>query len=306
VSITLKSTVDLLFTTAKIPVMPSSPKQKIALGTLLLATALSVNLIAEIATSDQPDPSVPELTDTSFDEAINHGVAAFRDAHYATAVQHFKIAVIFDPTSAKARLYLGTAYAYQVVPNLDTPDNFATANNAIDTFKQIPEGAPEYSNALKQIASVYRNIKRLDESKAIERQFLKLEPNDAETHYTIGVLDWMQSYKNALQILAAASLRDDGKGNPDLNQNACLELSTQNSALVQDGIDHLTRAIDLKPNYADAMQYLQLTYRRHADLACGDDTKRTEDLAQADLWSKKAMDTRRQNESSLIERSVPK
>ena len=278
--------------------MPPSPKRT-ALGILLLATALSANLVAQI-TSTQARPSAQEPADTSFDEAIDHGAAALQTANYAAAVQHFKMAVSLNPTSTKAHLYLGTAYAYQVIPNLDTPENLATANTAIETFRQIPKATPEYLVALKQIGSLYRNTKRLDESKETELQVLTLDPTDAETHYTVGVLDWMQAYKNAVQTLAAESLRDDGIGNQKLSRAACLNLSAQNSPLVQDGIDHLTQAIDLKPNYDDAMQYLQLTYRRHADLACGDDTKRTEDLAQADLWSQKAMATRRQNESSLM------
>jgi len=284
--------------------MPPSPK-RVVLGTLLLAIALSASVPAQ-TTSKQAEASAQEPTDSSFDEAIDNGVDAFKKARYAAAARHFQTALALDPSSVTALLYLGVTYGSQVVPNLDTPENLATANKAIDTLKQVPHGAPEYANALKQAATLYRYTKRLDESKATELQVLKLSPNDAEVHYTIGVIDWMQAYNNSVQTLASESLNDDGMGNQKLSRVTCLNLSAQNSALVQDGIDHLTRAIELKSDYDNAMQYLQLTYRRHAELACGDDTKRTEDLAQADLWSKKAMDTRRQNESSLMERSVPK
>jgi hypothetical protein len=54
--------------------------------------------------------------------------------------------------------------------------------------------------------------------------------------------------------------------------------------------------VDLNPNYDDAMQYIQLTYRRKADLECGNDAARKADMAQVDLWSNKAMGARKENE----------
>lgn len=274
--------------------MPLSPRQA-ALGIFVLATTLSASLIAQANHNEQMEPAAQEPKDLSFEDAVNHGAAAFKNARYEAAAQHFKTAVTLDPTSTKAHFYLGTAYCYEVVPNLDTPDNLAAANNAIAELRQVPEGDPGYLTSLKQIASAYFHTKRLDEAKETELQLLKHSPTDAVSHYTIGVIDWMKAYKSAVQILARADLKDDGIGNQKLDLSACLELSAQNSNLVQDGIDHLTRAIELKPDYDDAMQYLNLTYRRRSDFACGDDRKRTDDLAQADQWSQKAVAVRRQS-----------
>lgn len=44
------------------------------------------------------------------------------------------------------------------------------------------------------------------------------------------------------------------------------------------------------------MSYLNLTYRRKADMECGDDAARKADLATADDWSQKAMGARKANE----------
>ena len=44
------------------------------------------------------------------------------------------------------------------------------------------------------------------------------------------------------------------------------------------------------------MQYLQLTYRSKANLACGDEAARKADLAKADEWIQKAMGARKANE----------
>jgi len=50
-------------------------------------------------------------------------------------------------------------------------------------------------------------------------------------------------------------------------------------------------------NYDEAMQYLNLNYRRKADLACGDDNARKADLAKADEWVQKATGARKINEA---------
>jgi tetratricopeptide (TPR) repeat protein len=64
-------------------------------------------------------------------DQINKGVAAFKNAQYEEAVSNFQTAVRLDPTSENAKLYLATSYAYQVVPNLLTPENLDFAQKAL-------------------------------------------------------------------------------------------------------------------------------------------------------------------------------
>src|ERR1700727_2689083 len=82
-------------------------------------------------------------TDNSAAEALNSGVAAFKAGRYSDAIENFKKAVAIDPNNTTATSYLGTTYAYQVVPNLNTPENLAIADNAIVTLKQVPKTNPE-------------------------------------------------------------------------------------------------------------------------------------------------------------------
>ena len=62
------------------------------------------------------------------------------------------------------------------------------------------------------------------------------------------------------------------------------------------GFNICNKAVELNPTYDDAMQYLQLTYRRKADLECGDEPARKADMAQVDDWIQKAMGARKANE----------
>lgn len=225
------------------------------------------------------------------------GVQAFKNARYEEAVDHFQNAINLDPESADAKLYLATAYSYQVVPNLDTPENLKIAQKAIDGFQEVLAKNPNDVTALKQIASLYRNTKKLDLAKEYEKKVIAIDPNDAEAYYTIGVIDWTtEHYKNTVPILAADGLTDDGQGNAKKSKAACAKLQAANTDLVNEAFEYLNKAVELNPTYDDAMAYLQLTYRSKANLECGDDAARKADLAKADEWVQKGMGARKANE----------
>jgi len=229
-------------------------------------------------------------------DQLNKGVQAFKNARYEEAVDHFQTAIKLDPNYEDAKLYLATAYSYQVVPNLDTPENLALAQKALDGFNAVLAKNPNDLTALKQVASIDRNIKKMDDAKLYERKVIAIDPNDAEAYYTIGVVDWMLAYKNAVAILAADGLTDDGNGNVKKTKGACQKLQAANTAVVNEGLEALEKAVSINPTYEEAMTYLNLMNRRKADLECGDDGARKADLAKADDWTQKSMGARKANE----------
>ncbi|WP_263382956.1 tetratricopeptide repeat protein [Granulicella arctica] len=229
-------------------------------------------------------------------DQLNKGVQAFKNARYEEAVDHFQTAISLDPESEDAKLYLATAYSYQVVPNLDTPENLKLAQKALDGFNTVLAKDPNDLTALKQIASIDRNIKKFDQAKEYEKKVISIAPNDPEAYYTVGFVNWVLAYKNATTILAADGLTDAGDGNPKKSKGACQKLQAANTQLVNEGIQYLTKAVELNPTYDDAMSYLQLTYRRKADLECGDEAARKADMALVDQWIQKGMGARKANE----------
>ncbi len=226
------------------------------------------------------------------------GVQSFKSGKYEEAVDHFQKSVALDPEYDAARLYLATAYSYQVVPNLDTPDNLKIAQKALDGFQAVLDKNPNDLDALRQVASIDRNIKRYDQAKKDELKIISIKPNDAEANYTIGVIDWTEAYKNATTILGAAGMQDDGNGNPKKSKEVCAKLVAANTQLVDEALKYLQQAVNINPTYDDAMQYLNLTNRRKADLECGDDAARKADLAKADEWVQKASGARKANEAA--------
>jgi tetratricopeptide (TPR) repeat protein len=243
------------------------------------------------ASAQQPgeDDSAVEVRTT-----VDKGVVAFKAARYEEAASNFRGATQLDPTNENAHLYLGTAYAVQVVPNLLTPENSQIAESALTEFDVVLKVHPGEVIAMKQEAAIYRNLQRYDQAMDMERKIAAIEPNGAEAFYIMGFVDWKRAYDNAIQALIQDGLTDDGEGNARMTRAACVKLRAQNMPLVEDGIANLTRAIELNPNYSDAMQYLQLTYRLHADFACGDKAVRNADLELADQWAQKAIGIRKQ------------
>ena len=235
-------------------------------------------------------------------DRITKGVQAFKNAQYDLAVSDFQEAIQLDPTSAMAKLYLATAYSYQVVPNLDDPTtpegaaNLKLAQKALDGFNEVLADNPNDPDALKQIAYIDRSIQKYDKAKEDEKKVIAVAPNDPEAYYVIGYVDWALAYKNAIVILHADGIEDDGKGNVKMTKGACAKMQAANTDLVTDGIQYLQKAVELNPNYDDALSELQLTYRRKADLECGNDAGRKADLAQADDLVQKQMAARKYNE----------
>ena len=229
-------------------------------------------------------------------DQLNKGVQAYKAARYEEAIGHFQKAVSLDPTYPMTRVYLATAYAQQVVPDLTTPENLKNAQLAINGYQEVLAKDPADVRSLKGIASLYYSIDRFDEAKQWQQKVLAADPQDAEAAYTIGVINYGRARRNSVQVLAANGLTDDGAGNPKLPKAACQQIAQQNGPLIDEGFKYLQQAVQVRPNYEDAMAYLNLLYRRKAEIECGNDAARKADVAQADEWREKAMGTRKANE----------
>src|ERR1700684_600455 len=116
-------------------------------------------------------------------DQLNKGIQAFKNARYEEAINHFQTSIELDPNYEPAKLYLATAYSYQVVPNLDTPENLQVAQKALDGFEAVLAKNPNDLTALEQIASIDRNIKKMDDAKLYERKGIALDPNKDDAYY---------------------------------------------------------------------------------------------------------------------------
>ena len=257
------------------------PARITALAIVLAGMVLSMSGCNRLAARDQ----------------LNKGVEAYKGAHYEEAIGHFQKATELDPTLPMAKTYLATALAQNVVPGLDTPDNMKNAQQAIDIFQEVLAKDPHDVNSMKQIAGIDFQIKKLDEAKDWQKKVLAEDSKDPEAAYTVGVIDWMQAHQNTLTALLPAGVNDDGEGNAKAPKNVMEPLKAKNGPLVDEALQYLNQAVTIRPNYDDAMAYLNLIYRRKADVDFGNEPARKDDVAKAEEWRAKAMGVRKANEA---------
>jgi len=226
-------------------------------------------------------------------DQLNKGVMSYKNARYEEAIDHFQQAVSLDPALAVARLYLATAYAQQYIPGVESEDNVRMGMQAIEQYKKVLDGNPvkeQKINSNKGIAYIYLNMKKFDDAKTYYRNALQIDPNDPEPYYSIGVIDWTQTYQPRMEERAKLGLKPE---EPLKDKKVCAALKDKNWANIQDGIDVLNKALQLRPDYDDAMAYMNLMYREKADVECDDPAQRAADLKTADEWVDKTMATKK-------------
>jgi tetratricopeptide (TPR) repeat protein len=219
-------------------------------------------------------------------DQLNKGVQSYKSAKYEEAIDHFQKAVSLDPGLINARLYLATAYAQQYIPGADTEDNNRMAQQAIDQYKAVLERDPKNVNSVKGIAYLYLQMKKFEDAKQYYRKASELDPNDPEAYYSIGVIDWTQSYQPRMEERSKLGLKPE---EPLKDKKVCNALRQKVQDIIQDGISMLEKALQLRPDYDDAMAYMNLLYRERADLQCENPAARAADLKTADEWVDKTM-----------------
>ncbi|MBS1804995.1 MAG: tetratricopeptide repeat protein [Acidobacteria bacterium] len=230
-------------------------------------------------------------------DQLNKGVESYKSARYEEAIGHFQKATELDPSLPMAKSYLATALAQNVVPGLTTPDNLKNAQQAISIFQEVLNKEPNDVNSLKQIAAIYFSVKQFDKAKDYQKRVLSADPKDPEAAYTVGVIDWTLAHENTLKALATVNMNDDGEGNAKAPKKVLEQIKTENEPLVTEALQYLNQALANRSNYDEAMSYLNLIYRRKADIDYTDPNAVKADVAAAKDWSSKAMGTRKQNEA---------
>jgi tetratricopeptide (TPR) repeat protein len=209
-------------------------------------------------------------------DLLNKGVAAFKNGQSDAAIEDFKQAKEADPELLNARLYLATAYASLYIPGAPSPENMARGNQAVAEFKEVLDKDQNNLSAIDGIGSILFQMggqpfdpKKFEESKSYHQRHIQLKPEDPEPYYWIGVIDWTLAFRangemrmNYNKSNVKKQVRDDDPLPTDVRT----EYSSKYGQIVEEGITDLQKAISIKPDYDDAMAYLNLLYRRKADM----------------------------------------
>jgi len=225
-------------------------------------------------------------------DLLNKGVAAFKEAQFDKAVENFKEAKELDPDLMNARLYLATAYASQYIPGAPSEENKQHGEAAIAEYKSVLEKSPDNLSAIDGLASILYQMagqpfdqKKFEESKSYHEKHIQLKPQDKQPYYSVGVIDWALAYRGNTEMRAdynKAHINKQVKDTDPLPPEVRKAYADKYGALVDDGISNLKKAIEVDKEYDDAMTYLNLLYRRKADMV--------ESTAERDTLTKQADD----------------
>jgi tetratricopeptide (TPR) repeat protein len=208
-------------------------------------------------------------------QVLDQGVQAFKDAQFDRAVELFTKAKVLDPSLLDAQLYLATAYASQYIPGAPSEENVRMGKLAADAYKEVLQRDPQNLSAIDGLASIlYQragqpfDAEMFAESKSYHQKHVELKPQEPQPYYSIGVIDWALSYYGNTKLRQAFNQSVGGEGLQDadpLPEVLRTEYVREFGATIDEGIQALNRALELKPDYDDAMTYLNLLYRRKAD-----------------------------------------
>jgi tetratricopeptide (TPR) repeat protein len=130
---------------------------------------------------------------------LNEAARAYREGHFEDAEQHARKAYELDPTNKTAPMFIARTIHAQFRPGVQTPENLAKAQAAIEAYQQILANNPKDDEAYKAIAYLYGATKQDDKL----RQWISsraanesTEPEKrAEAYIVLASKDWDCSFK---------------------------------------------------------------------------------------------------------------
>jgi tetratricopeptide (TPR) repeat protein len=227
---------------------------------------------------------------------LNQGVQSYTAKKYDEATEEFRAAIELDPELTDAYLYLATTYRAQFVPLAVSPENLRRGQEAIATFERVLELAEAndvaVTTAMANIADLYRNMNEPEQAKEWYRKLMDKMDDKAEALYGIATIDYN---------LANDKTGHDGENVENLTEE---EIAEVNQA-VDEAIDTLKQALEIRPEYTDAMEYLNLAYREKAELAQDEEERRNWER-EADKLALEALEMKRklQREAERARREV--
>src|SRR6267154_1764454 len=107
------------------------------------------------------------------------------------------------------------------------------------------------------------------QSDAAIEYFKQAKETDPELLYWIGVIDWTLAFRGNGEMRMEynkSNIKKQVKDTDPLPAAIRSQYAAKYGPLIDEGVTELQKAISLRPDYDDAMAYLNLLYRRKADM----------------------------------------
>jgi TonB family protein len=257
------------------------PVRNLKRARLMLVTGLSALAVCAVIASS--------LALTARAQGAGHGVmkqaeAAYNRGDFQVAAEQFENAVKLEPDNLKAKLLLANTLLQEYIPGTDA--GAPIADRARRQYLDVLTRDPGNRQATQAMLSLSTVTRQFAEAHDWALKAMQADATDKGAYYSAAFLDWMMTYPDYAKARAAAGMKPQDPGmipDADLRQS----VRTQHSAQIEDGFRMLQVALQLDPDYFDAMAYMNLLYRIEAGIV--DNPSESADLfAKADMWFTKA------------------
>jgi tetratricopeptide (TPR) repeat protein len=237
---------------------------------------------------------------------------AYQKEDYAGALPHYKLARSIDPSFPDLDRLVGYSEIGLYVPDDKSPANEKHATAAIEELNGYLKKRPDDRIARDALINMYLNANRTSAAIDYFRNYLKDHPADLEAVKSIATLYAKQGdFNESLTWYKKITLLDSK--NPEayyIFGVVCYEKVAKNPPadmaqkldILNQGKDALQHSIDMKPDYSEAMAYLNLLWRQQA-LMETDPLKAQADIAQADAIRNKAIQIFQQRKAAAAKKS---
>ncbi|MGQ9814362.1 MAG: tetratricopeptide repeat protein [Candidatus Roseilinea sp.] len=159
-------------------------KRGFVAGFVVLILALGGVACAAPASTIAPTPTVSQALQAHID-AVR---AALNAGQMEAALQQAQAAVAADSSSAEAHYLLGNVYNQLATIALDEQSRRDNLSKAVDAYLTAIKLDPGNDAAHTNLATVYYQNGQFDEAQKYVELALKLNPQDATSHYVLGTI----------------------------------------------------------------------------------------------------------------------
>jgi tetratricopeptide (TPR) repeat protein len=191
---------------------------------------------------------------------LNEAARAYREGHFEEAEQRSRKALELDPNNKTAPLFVARTIHAQYKPGVQTPENIAKAQQAIEAYQHILERDPKNDEAYKAIAYLYGATKQDDKLRswiAARANDQSVEPEKrAEAYVVLASKDWDCSFKiTELPTNKVTTVGEGNRATVSYKKPKEQREFDMAQACVKRGLEEIENAIKNDPNSESAWSY---------------------------------------------------
>jgi tetratricopeptide (TPR) repeat protein len=238
-------------------------------------------------------------------QEIKKGNEFFKAGQYEPALASYQEALRLDPEEKRIFMNIGLAYMGQYQPGSKHPRDLETAQKAIDYLEKFVQAFPEDKKTQKArefLVSMYLATDRYDNAIKFYQEMLKTNPKDSKAMSSIAQMYFKKGDFDTAVVWLKKRLEVEGN-NPEVYYLIGVQawdrsynfpdISPETRAkIVEEGMQALNKAVEIKPDYFEAISYINLLYREKAKMET-DPARKREFTEAADKFLAQALEMRK-------------